>query len=59
MDKYTNRKVNEIKNKVLSNLIRIDMTRTAISAIGSSNNVNKTNLANMIYAKVVTVKKEK
>lgn len=59
MNKHDTSKVREIKRKVLSNLIRIDMTRTALSTIGSSNTVNKTNLANVIYANVVKTKKEK
>ena len=49
----------ETVKKVLSNLIRIDMTRTALSAVGASNNINKTNLANLVYSKVVKTNKEK
>lgn len=49
----------ETTKKVLSNLIRIDMTRTALSAVGASNNINKTNLANLVYGKVVKTNKEK
>ena len=59
MNNYDNSKAREIRNKVLSNLIKVDMTRSALSALGSSNNVNKTNMANLIYAKVVKTTKEK
>lgn len=59
MNNYDNSKAREVRNKVLSNLIKIDMTRSALSALGSSNNVNKTNMANLIYAKVVKTTKEK
>lgn len=59
MNNYDNSKAREIRNKVLSNLIKIDMTRSALSALGSSNNVNKTNMANLIYSKVVKTTKEK
>ena len=59
MNNYDNSKAREVRNKVLSNLIKIDMTRSALSALGSSNNVNKTNMANLIYANVVKTTKEK
>ena len=59
MNNYDNSKAREVRNKVLSNLIKIDMTRSALSALGSSNNVNKTNMANLIYSKVVKTTKEK
>ena len=59
MNNHDNTKAREIRDKVLSNLIKIDMTRSAISSIGSSNNINKTNLANLVYAKVVKTNKEK
>lgn len=59
MNNHDNTKAREIRNKVLSNLIKIDMTRSAISSMGSSNNINKTNLANLVYAKVVKTDKEK
>ena len=59
MNNYDNSKAREIRNKVLSNLIKIDMTRSALSALGSSNNVNKTNMANLIYSKVIKTTKEK
>lgn len=59
MNNHDNTKAREIRDKVLSNLIKIDMTRLAISSMGSSNNINKTNLANLVYAKVVKTKKEK
>lgn len=49
----------ETSKKVLSNLIRIDMARTALSALGSSNSVNKTNLATLVYSKVTKPVKEK
>lgn len=59
MNNHDNTKAREIRNKVLSNLIKIDMTRSAISSMGSSNNINKTNLANLVYSKVVKTDKEK
>lgn len=59
MNNHDNTKAREIRDKVLSNLIKIDMTRSAISSMGSSNNINKTNLANLVYAKVVKTNKEK
>lgn len=49
----------ETSKKVLSNLIRIDMARTALSTLGSSNDVNKTNLATLVYSKVTKPTKEK
>ena len=49
----------ETSTKVLSNLIRIDMIRTALSTLGSSNNVDKTNLATLVYSKVTKPTKEK
>lgn len=49
----------ETSKKVLSNLIRIDMARTALSTLGSSNSVNKTNLATLVYSKVTKPTKEK
>ena len=49
----------ETSKKVLSNLIRIDMARTALSTLGSSNGVNKTNLATLVYSKVTKPTKEK
>lgn len=59
MNNHDNTKAREIRDKVLSNLIKIDMTRSAISSMGSSNNINKTNLANLVYSKVVKTNKEK
>lgn len=59
MNNHDNTKAREIRNKVLSNLIKIDMTRSAISSMGSSNSINKTNLANLVYSKVVKTNKEK
>lgn len=59
MNNHDNTKAREIRNKVLSNLIKIDMTRSAISSMGSSNSINKTNLANLVYSKVVKTDKEK
>lgn len=59
MNNHDNTKAREIRDKVLSNLIKIDMTRSAISSMGSSNSINKTNLANLVYAKVVKTNKEK
>lgn len=59
MNNHDNTKAREIRDKVLSNLIKIDMTRSAISSMGSSNNIDKTNLANLVYAKVVKTNKEK
>jgi hypothetical protein len=59
MNNHDNSKGREIRDKVLSNLIKIDMTRSAISSMGSSNSINKTNLANLVYAKAVKTNKEK
>lgn len=59
MNNHDNSKAREIRDKVLSNLIKIDMTRSAISSMGSSNSINKTNLANLVYAKAVKTNKEK
>lgn len=35
------------------------MARTALSTLGSSNSVNKTNLATLVYSKVTKPTKEK
>jgi hypothetical protein len=59
MYNHDNSIARETSKKVLSNLIKIDMVRTALSTLGSSNSVNKTNLATLIYSKVTKPAKEK
>jgi len=43
----------ETARKTLAALLRIDMVRVAISPLGASNSVNKTDLANIIYHRTV------
>lgn len=53
MQKSDRELARETARKTLASLLRIDMVRAAISALGAPNNVNKTDLANIIYDKTI------